>query len=37
MVLDKGILVLGSQKYICTTITPETGVYMLFVQVLNPR
>jgi len=36
-VLDRGILVLGLQKYICTITTPEIGAYMLFVQVWNPR
>lgn len=30
---DSGILVLGLGKYICTTITPETGEFMLFVLV----
>jgi len=27
----------GLEKFICTTITPETGRYMLFVLVWNPR
>ncbi|KAJ1416896.1 Pectin lyase fold/virulence factor [Sesbania bispinosa] len=36
MGLDRGILVLDLEKYICTIITPETGAYMLFVQVWNP-
>lgn len=33
----KGSLVLGLEKFICITITPEIGVCMLFVLVLNHR
>lgn len=34
---DKGSLVLGLEKFISITITPEIGVYTLFVLVLNQR
>lgn len=33
----KDSLVWDLEKFICTTITPETGEYMLFVPVLSPR
>lgn len=33
----KDTLVLDLEKFICTTITPETGEYMQFVLVLSPR
>ena len=33
MELGKGILVLDLGRFICTTTTPETGTFMLFVQV----
>lgn len=37
MGLDRGNLVLGLQKCICTITISETGAYMLFVLVWNPR
>lgn len=37
MVLDRGIPVSDSLKYICTITTPETGAFMLSVPVWNHR